>query len=112
MRCQRGTLQKPRGGFPRRGPFIQSLEGLPEFHAEGARLIHEQPWTARDFGGYRAIVPEIGKLVGEVLADERNLRGTVREREPRIKEPIGSPLTRIARVVVGAEAAADVGIVR
>ena len=103
---------KTRGGFPRRGACTQSLKRLPEFHAEGARLIHEQSRPAGDFRGNRAIVPEIRELVGEILADERNLRGTVRESEPRIEEPIGAALTGIARVVVGAEAAADVGIVR
>src|SRR5438034_11529444 len=87
---------KARGGFPRRGACTQSLKRLPEFHAEGARLIHEQPWPARDFRRNRAIVPEIRELVGEVLADERNLHGTVRESEPPMEEPIGAAPTGAA----------------
>src|SRR5882724_9122409 len=51
----------------------ECLERLPEFDAEGTRLIHEQARPPRYFRSDRAIVPEIGDLVGEILADDRHL---------------------------------------
>src|SRR6185312_17086106 len=86
-------------------------EGLPEFHAEGAWLIHEQSRPARNFRRNRAIVAEIGEFIGQILADQRNLEGSVLEGESRVDEPIGGALARLAGIIVAAEAAADVGII-
>src|SRR5579862_1611009 len=48
-------------------------ERLARLQPNGARLVYEQSRAPRHLGGDGAIVTEIGHLVGEILADERDL---------------------------------------
>src|SRR5882757_2968140 len=87
------------------------LERLPEFHAEGARLIHEQARPARYFCCDRAVIAEIRHLVGEILADDRHLEPVPREREACIDEPIRAAQSRAGGVVTAGETPADIGVI-
>src|ERR1700716_2805912 len=71
-----------------RATYPQSSERLPEFHADGARLIHEQPRTTRSLRRKRAVIPEIRDLVGQVLAYESNLERAASESKSRIDKPV------------------------
>src|SRR5580704_7914412 len=89
----------------------RDLERLPEFHAEGARLIDEQPRPSQDLCRNRSVIAEVCDLVRKVLADQRHLEPIPREREAGIDEPIRSAQSRIGGIVITAEAASDIGVV-
>src|SRR5438105_46586 len=101
----------PRGWItsPRRA--ARCSEVLTDLDADGTRLVEEQPRPAGDFRGNRTVIAEIRHLVGEILAEQRGLGGTIREREARIQQPVGGALARQRRAVGPAEAAAHIGVV-
>src|SRR5579871_327632 len=72
----------------------ESSERHSELRADGARLVHEQARSSRHFRGDGAVVAEIGDLVGEVLADDRELERSVVERDACIEQAIRAPLAR------------------